>query len=469
MLKQGITVVGGGFSATALVVHLINTFWYPCRIILVNSNTNFNKGVAYNPYSSKYILNVPAGKMSTLPEDSHHFVNWLTTHCDEYKGVSKELLLNAYLPRYVYGQYLQSLWQECLTQAASKNISLQVIDAKVTDMDVRVSAIELTLSTGQCIETDYCVLATGNTLPGNIPIKNTSYYSSKTYFQNPWDVRAVAEPANDKPILIIGNGLTMVDTVFGLLEHGFTNTIYALSTKGFTVLPHRNGGVAYTKLAEEIYPNITLRELVRLVNKHVKLVRKMGLSAESVIDSLRPYSQQLWKGFSLEEKKIFLSRLRHLWGVARHRVPLHIHDKLQQLKIEGRLQVKAATIMDIEQKGDEVIVSYYDKKKKIQEQLIVSRVINCTGPETDIERLTNHLLTTCLKKGIVAQDELKLGIKADTDTFRVRDAHGQLHNNLFAIGTLLKGELWETTAVPELRLQASVIAAQLVSLVSKTD
>lgn len=466
MLKRQIAILGGGFSGVVLAVQLAKQLQCPCKILLIDSNINFNKGIAYNPYSLKHILNVPAGKMSAFPEDSQHFVTWLINNYNEYKGISQDLLVNAYVPRYIYGRYLQSLWQECIGQAASKNSSLHVIDAKVTDMDVRASSVGLVLSTGECIDADYCVLATGNTLPRNIPIKNTAYYNSSSYFQNPWDVRAVEQLVNDKPVLIIGNGLTMVDTVFGLLEHGFTNTIYALSIKGFSVLPHRYGGMAYTKLTEEFYPNITLRELVRLVNKHVKLVRTMGLSAESVIDSLRPYSQQLWKGFSLEEKRIFLSRLRHLWGVARHRVPLHIHDKLQQLKIEGRLQVKAATIVDIEQRGDEVLVSYYDKKRNTQEQLTVSRVINCTGPETDIERLDKHILTACLKKGIVVPDELKLGIKADTTTFRVQDARGKLHHHLFAIGTLLKGELWETTAVPELRVQAATIAAQLVSLVS---
>jgi uncharacterized NAD(P)/FAD-binding protein YdhS len=33
---------------------------------------------------------------------------------------------------------------------------------------------------------------------------------------------------------------------------------------------------------------------------------------------------------------------------------------------------------------------------------------------------------------------------------------------MYAIGSLMRGVLWETTAVPEIRLQAKNIAAQII-------
>jgi len=66
-----------------------------------------------------------------------------------------------------------------------------------------------------------------------------------------------------------------------------------------------------------------------------------------------------------------------------------------------------------------------------------------------------------LLKGILTQDKLKLGIKTDTESFQVINAEGNPHTNLFTIGSNLKGELWESTAVNELRGQAEKLAEKL--------
>ena len=75
----------------------------------------------------------------------------------------------------------------------------------------------------------------------------------------------------------------------------------------------------------------------------------------------------------------------------------------------------------------------------------------------------DNYLKRALQKGIIVQDALLLGILADPATFCVYGNSFEPHDNLFTIGSLLKGVLWETTAVKELREQAVGLAAQLVS------
>jgi uncharacterized NAD(P)/FAD-binding protein YdhS len=55
-----------------------------------------------------------------------------------------------------------------------------------------------------------------------------------------------------------------------------------------------------------------------------------------------------------------------------------------------------------------------------------------------------------------------MGIEVTPD-FAVVDNKGRASDFLFAIGPLLKGTLWETTAVPELRSQAYQIAKALIT------
>ena len=218
------------------------------------------------------------------------------------------------------------------------------------------------------------------------------------------------------------------------------------------------------KLTSELSDKATLQEIVSLFSRHIKLLKEFGLSAEPIIDSLRPHTQKIWMGLSNEEKKIFMARLRHLWGVARHRIPLHIHDKIQRLRIEERLLIYAGKLYNMTAAKDGIIVEFYDRNKKQNMSFTVCRVINCTGPETDLMRLENSFLKDCLINGMITQDELKLGINADPHTYQVINRQGRRHKNLFTLGSNLKGVLWESTAVNELRGQAYTVAFNILAL-----
>jgi uncharacterized NAD(P)/FAD-binding protein YdhS len=228
------------------------------------------------------------------------------------------------------------------------------------------------------------------------------------------------------------------------------------------MLPHRHNGIKYTQLTDEMAHLSTLQDWTKAVFKHIKLVRSYGLSAEPVIDSLRPHTQQIWKNMSEAERQQFMARIRHLWGVARHRIPLNTHDKIQQLRIQRRLNIIAGRLLDIYETEKGIEVQFYNKKAGNNETLLVGRIINCTGPDSDISNYESHFLKKCLEKGYIKQDNLKLGIRANTQTFQVLSAALEPQPRLYAIGSLLRGELWETTAVNELRTQAKLVAKELL-------
>lgn len=254
----------------------------------------------------------------------------------------------------------------------------------------------------------------------------------------------------------------MIDTVIGLLEKGFKGEIISLSPNGFNILPHRHNGLIYKELENEIKVGISLRELVPILLKHIRKVRKFGVSAEPVVDALRPFTQQLWQHFSDEDKRLFMSRFRHLWGVARHRIPPHIHDKIVHLRLSGKLKVLAGRIQAISIKENTAQVQFMVKNGAIKE-LLVGRIINCTGPETDIEKMSENLLKSCLNKGLIEQDSLKLGLQTDLTNFRLKDKFGRTNHPFYTLGSHLKGELWESTAVNELRQQAKDLAREILS------
>jgi uncharacterized NAD(P)/FAD-binding protein YdhS len=455
-----IGILGAGFTGTMTATQLLRKSGEPIELVVIDELNTGNGGVAFNPYSKIHLLNVIAAKMSAFPDDPDHFLDWVLSQPD-YKGKDRTLVANAFLPRALYGKYLNAIWKETIKNASGTH-KIRLIDSLAIDIDVLCDNISLQLKNGEKIDLDYCVIATGNNIPGNPKIRNADFYKSKNYFQNPWQKSSVEVRNNlTKPVLIIGNGLTMVDTVLGLLENDFDKEIYSISPNGFNILPHRHNGVKYTSLVDELPQNPTLFELVSLIRKHIKSVRQLGISAEPIIDSIRPYTQKIWQNFSTAEKNLFLKRFRHLWGVARHRIPTNIHDKIQQLRIDGKLLIKSGRIIDITESEDGIIVEYYNKKLKVKEKIEVCRVINCTGPESNLENLENTLLSKALSKGTITQDELKLGLRADIESFRVINSNGEVLKNHFVLGSNLKGELWETTAVNELRAQAEKLAENL--------
>jgi uncharacterized NAD(P)/FAD-binding protein YdhS len=459
MMKR-IAIIGGGFSGTMTAIHLSKKT-PNAEIILIGDQENFNRGIAFNPYSKQQLLNVSTARMSAFDSEPDHFLNWVMEQ-DEFKHVDRSLVAGAFLPRHYFGNYLSNVWYKNQT---STNGCIKIVHDEVIKLDSDSEAIQLTTANGQELKVDYCVIANGNSLPRNPGIPNMDFYSGKNYFQNPWTINSVQHVDAAKPVLIIGNGLTMVDTVIGLLEQGFDNTIYSLSPNGFNILPHRHPGMKYTGLTDELKKtnDITLLNLLKLVNKHVKLVRSYGISAEPVIDSLRPYTQVIWMSFTQAEKRLFISKLRHLWGVARHRIPLHMHDMLQQMRIDRKLNIVAGKLKDIVEINNDVHVYFYNHKKKQEEEIIVSRIINCTGPESNIENLGEHFLNQCLHKGIIEQDALKLGINAHPATFEIIGSDKKINPRLFTLGSNLRGVIWESTAVGELRKQAEQLAQTIAS------
>jgi uncharacterized NAD(P)/FAD-binding protein YdhS len=459
--EASIVIIGGGFCGTLVAHHLLKDSSFSGKVFLINNGHPIARGIAYSAYSDHHFLNVTAGKMSALPDEPDHFVNWVL-HREKYKLLDKELVSKTYLPRKLYGSYLEDIWSE--TQQ-SGNGRLIVKNDLATSISQRDGQYVTTLQSGTTIQSKFVVLATGNEIPANLRLRDPAIFDSPYYFQNPWAKTSVENPAPGQDVLIVGNGLTMVDTVLGLKENGFTGKIYSLSPNGFAILPHRHNGIVYTNLIKEITEPFRLIDLLRLFNKHVKLVRHLGLSAEPVIDSVRPLTQKIWQALSLEEKKEFMDRLRHLWGVARHRLPIHIYDQIIRMKLEQRLIVLSGRIQSMDVRGQGVDVRLYNKRSKQNELLHVGRVINCTGPETNIARSQNPLLQQLYKTNILQQDELGLGVLAN-EVGQVIGSKG-LVKEFFVMGNLMKGVLWESTAVPELRVMAKRVASEISLNITK--
>ena len=189
---------------------------------------------------------------------------------------------------------------------------------------------------------------------------------------------------------------------------------------------------------------------------------KDGIDWREVVASLRPVTPRLWRALPNAEKARFLRHLRPYWEVHRHRMAPELWNSLQELIAGGTLRIVAARLTSIEATDGALRVSMRRRDAAVPEALNVAAVINCTGPESDVRRLHDPLISDLLNAGLAICDAAGLGIRVD-DAYRVITSSGQPSQSLSLTGPLLRGEFWEATAVPELRVHAARLAERLAS------
>ncbi len=112
--------------------------------------------------------------------------------------------------------------------------------------------------------------------------------------------------------------------------------------------------------------------------------------------------------------------------------------------------------------GDRLQVTIDPGNGQPPHDLVVGLLVNCTGPRESLNDEPDTLFQNLFERGLVRPDELDMGIEVTPD-FAAVNHQGQPSDFLFAIGPLLRGTLWETTAVPELRAQAHQVAQALLA------
>ena len=448
-----VVIVGGGFCGVMTLVNLISKTKKEAFFALIHKGHPFAKGIAYQTYSNLHLLNVEVRNMSAFPDQPDHFLDWCLKQNDI--TIHVEDLPFSYLPRNIYGRYLTEIFENSCTIIPS-HIKVQIIEDEVSDLDKENQRLLVKTKSGNSIIADKVLLATGNFEPRPPAHLTQNVLRSNKYFSNPWCEHAVNDVKVDDTILIIGTGLTMVDVVLGLNEKKFNGKILALSPHGYKILPHRKLPLQ-RYILDELSPPYELEKLFRLFYRHVREARKRGLSGETVVDAIRARTQEIWQLLSKEDKKKFMTHLRHLWGVARHRLPAYVHENVQNMIAHHKLDVIAGRIIEVCELGHHIDVRIRRRKDQSEETIRVARIINCTGPESDIRKQSGELFLNLLKKGLVCSDDMNLGIEASARG-EIIDASKKTSDRIFALGSLLKGKLWESTAIPELRRQANDIS-----------
>jgi uncharacterized NAD(P)/FAD-binding protein YdhS len=443
-----VAIVGGGCSGLLVAVQLLRN-GFRGRISVIEPRERLGTGLAYATPFDVHLLNVPVGKMSALAGAPAHFLDWLRER--RWPEVHAE----SFVSRKLYGEYLQELLEYSVVAYACTDF--RHIRAEVSDITIRTGVARLALSDGQVIHAEEVVLALGN--PASSPAPGAFGDGMETHWHlSPWFGDALKPRFAGEPILVLGTGLTAVDSVLALQSADTSCEIVMLSRRGILPFVHDLRAVAAKTPALNVARS--LRSVLRELRVRVEAARESNQCWRGVLDSLRPVSNDLWNDLSRADKARFLRHLKTYWEAHRHRMAPEIHARLDQHRSRGAVRIVGGRIREVRSSGDMATVRILLRQGGEQE-FRVNRIINCTGIQENYERAARPLIRSLIVGGLARANELGIGFQTD-EHGALLDKEGIPSRVLFTLGPPRRGQLFETTAVPEIRVQAEKLALYLL-------
>jgi uncharacterized NAD(P)/FAD-binding protein YdhS len=443
-----VAVIGGGAGGTLAALELVREAQrHDLRLrILVVDRDQHGPGLAYSTSDDLHRLNVPSAKMSARPKAAYDFLDWSRSRC-RCGACGRP---GEFAPRRRYGRYLRDVIDEACTGAGS-DVELVPLVAHATAL--RGTTLEL--ADGRSVTCHAAVLALGNFPPAPVP----HLPAHPHVISDPWRTGALDGIERPQRILLVGTGLTMVDVALTLAERHPQVEIAAISRSGLLPRVHLPEP---EPPSPPVVPFGRPLELDDVVRRMRDAILAAGPRWRSVIDGMRPFTQRIWRALSIEDRRRFLGSVEaREWEVRRHRMAPPVGASLSALRAQDRLVTGRGQITGAEPRpGGRIDVRLAESGG--ERLLGVSHVINCTGPSHNVVRVANPLVHDLLASGRARPHPLGAGFQVDARGALIGVGTGP-DPRLIAIGSLRRGALYETTAIPEIRAQASDAAETLVA------
>lgn len=435
-------IVGGGLAGTTVAAELALMAPPDFRALLIDAGEP-GPGSAYAPASERLYMNGTARAMSAVAGDKRHLVNWLRTEPE-----------SALISRRRFGVYLR----ERLREALERRPDFETLRTEVVDVVAGVDHFTVVDADGGERIARHVVLALGN-FPPDYAFLPQALHRHPGFVADPW--RFDPAPAHLRgDVLIVGSGLTAMDTVAMLDEREFEGCVHVVSRRG--LMP-----CVENPFARALDP----RQLALQTNTPYDLLRSLRAAARNhcaaggdwrdVVETIRDVSPTIWMSWTPRDRARFLRHLEVFWAVHRYRVPAKTAAACERLGREGRLVRHRGRVSQASRTPDgRILVGVEGPAEKTR--FVVSCAVNCTGPNGNYERVRHPLVQSLMRRGTIRTDRLHLGLEATPD-LHVVDAGGNKVDRLFTLGPPLRGMLYETTAVPETREQAAAIARAIVA------
>lgn len=308
-----------------------------------------------------------------------------------------------FIPRPVFARYLRDLLDISCAKLPVTFVCEDVLAARA--MPFSKYEIE-TASARQNF--DEVILATGNVRPIAPDVDG----ACRVFFKTPYNID-YSQVSKARHVAMIGSGLSCVDAISALEQAGFAGKFTVISRGGYFPRPH-----AAPQLWEGgafPLPARPVATWLKDIRAHVARAVEAGMPWQAGIDSLRGHTNPIWQSLTTRQRDIFMRHGLTLWNIHRHRMPPESAALIDRLKAAGRLNIVRDRALRIDAKGG----------------------IEC-------------------RHGMVNGADFVINALG----YRY-DEKGRDYEVSYKLGPANFGDLFETTAIPEIRAQAHEIARKL--------
>lgn len=436
-----VLIIGGGASGVLMAAHLLAHPEHEFRVTIVEGRNQVGCGVAYSTQDPDHLLNTRAQNMSAFATQPNHFLDWLRTR----RG-GADVTGQSFVSRALYGDYLAELLDPY--SARDRDRRLRCVRRLCVRLRETAHGVTVLLEDGHSLVGDMAVLATGHVQPMGEP---------GDAMIGPWETPTPLDP--EARVVIVGSGLTMVDSVLSLLGTGHRGEIIALSRRG--QLPRSHGpGTPLSLTPEDLPLGAPISRLMAWTRRLARQATSAGGSWRDAIDGLRPHVRNLWRGLSGAEKARFLRHAATWWDVHRHRIPPASAEAIDAALQSGQLALARGAFRGAVRIGTSRRVTYRPSGASADLSLLADRVIDCRGLRRDPEIHASPLVADLLASGQARVDALRISLDV-TETCQLIGHNGRVSPRLFAIGPVTRAAFWEITAIPDIREQVAQLSARL--------
>ena len=410
----------------------------------------FGRGAAYSPASDFCLLNVRAKAMGAFPDDEGHFLAWLRR---TGYGRDDADLGNRFLPRKLYGAYLSNMLAACRDTG-----NLHERTDRIVDLHRDGDGYELVDGSGSRTFAKTVVLALGNLPPGGLG-DSALNGAMRDHALPAWRLLASGSVDPDAGVLVVGTGLTALDVMLHLASNGHRGRIDMLSRHGRFPLPHAPPPLAHAATPADILAGRP-QDAMRALRRFVRDCESRGQTWHDAIDAIRPHVSSVWQRWTPAQREQFFRHAAPYWEVHRHRAPTSTLEVRDALLASGQLHVHAGRLYALEAEGGRLCARFVDRRIGRSSELRVDVVVDCTGPRRDYRRSGDPLVEALFDRSLATTDPLGLGFAALPSGAMV-DGDGH-KTGIFTLGTPLRGMLFESGAVREVRVQAEAVARSVI-------
>jgi uncharacterized NAD(P)/FAD-binding protein YdhS len=439
-MRGDICIIGSGFSAAALLLHLDDK-GVDCGRVTIIGNGELGTGQAFGCVNDDFRLNVRAELMRVWPDRPLEFTHWARERITDDPDAASDA--GHFYRRQDFAVYMA----EQLGRRPGTKSALH-IEAEAQALTPGDDNWQVTLANGEAIRAGQIVLATGNPSP-DWPFRS-EVTGSPTLIKVPWRGDWIDRITGDEHVVVIGSGLTALDTLHVLHRRKHRGTVTLVAPNG--LLPPVQ--TDWSGADATVWPErMRASGLLGFMRRHIGDGDWRDTEWQRRFESLRVHICEAWQRLSPVDQARLMRRAGWLWSLSRFRAGPQAHGSAQALLASGQLAIRRDLVSGI-LTGDP---GPHQVQLASGALIEADFVVNCSGAGHD------PLVTHLIEEGIAASHAGFAGRPALTPHLALVRPDGVPYETLHALGPVTAHQAGDVVGAPGTATQAHELASRLAS------